>query len=88
MSKILKIYKFIRDTFSKDGYYKLEENEAKLTKKITFRITENEQELIERYCIFRDIKISKFIRIAVNNEITRFINQHNGAEKYRNSKVS
>lgn len=88
MKKIFEIFKFIKERFSHDYYFDPDEDSKKLTKRMAVRITPDEKELIEKFCELKGVTVSRFLRIAASNEITRFIVQNKADEKYYNSKAS
>lgn len=89
MNTIFNFFRFIKYRLStNDEYIDLTEDNSKLTKRIAVRITPEEKELIDKFCELKNVSISRFIRIAANNEIARFIINHKVDEEYYNSKVS
>ena len=88
MKKLFEIFKFIKERFSHDYYFDPDEDSVKLTKRIGVRVSPDEKELIDRFCELKGVSISRFLRIAASNEITRFITENKADEKYYNSKAS
>lgn len=90
MKKILRIYNFFRDKFSRSYYDEdwITSDNIKLNKRICVRISEQELELYKDFCEYKKVSLSTFIRIAAHNEVGRFIIENDAEKKYYDSKVS
>ena len=54
-----------------------EEEDLTLNARLEFRLNKKEKELIKKYCEFRQITVSDFMRTSANKEIENFIKVNN-----------